>query len=56
VTFLVVITKDRQPGSFCWTIRAVERVFGPLEWIDAEAAGVDERDGYVVECAKAENA
>ena len=76
MTFVVVITKDRQPRSFRWGIRmgvnqpnelglsradshsnarrAAERVFGPLAWIDAAEAGADERNSYVVECAKVE--
>lgn len=75
MTLTVIITKDNQPRSFRWGIRAgvnqpnelglsraeanpakarraAERVFGPLEWIDAAEAGADERNSYVVECAK----
>ena len=34
--------------------RAAERMFGPLKWIDGVEAGADERNAYVVECAKVE--
>jgi hypothetical protein len=34
--------------------RAAERVFGPLTWIDAAAAGADEHNSYIVECAMIE--
>jgi hypothetical protein len=76
VTIIVVITKDRQPRSFRWTLRRgvnqpnecglsragshsntrkdVERLFGLLTWLDAVQAGVDERNGYVIECARVE--
>ncbi len=34
--------------------RDAERVFGELQWVDAENAGVDERNAYVVQVAKIE--
>lgn len=34
--------------------RAAERVFGPLAWQSAAAAGVDERNSYVVQVARVE--
>jgi hypothetical protein len=72
----VIITKDKQPRSFRWGIRAgvnqpnelglsraeanpgkarraAERLFGPLEWIDASEVA-DERNSYVIECARVE--
>lgn len=74
MTVTIVITRDRQPRSFRWSIRAgvnqpnelglsraetnqsgarraAERVFGPLQWVDAADAGVDERNAYVVQVA-----
>ena len=77
MTITIVITRDRQPRSFRWGIRAgvnqpnelglsraennlsmarraAERVFGPLHWIEASAAGVDERNAYVVQVAQVE--
>jgi len=77
MTFMAVVTKDRTPRTFRWTIRqginqpnelplsraqasasmarrAAERVFGPLIWLDAAEAGVDESNSYVVQVAKCE--
>jgi len=75
--FYVVITRDRQPGSFRWCVRTgvnqpnelglsraekhgnhakrtVERLFGPLQWMTAQEAGVDERNSYVHWVARVE--
>ena len=76
MTIIIVITKDRQPRSFRWTLRRgvnqsnecglsrsgshsntrkdVERLFGLLTWLDAVQAGVDDRNRYVIECARVE--
>ncbi|HCE10667.1 MAG TPA: hypothetical protein DEQ40_19065 [Oxalobacteraceae bacterium] len=45
---------SRAEGNLSMARRAAERVFGPLQWQDAEQAGVDERNSYIVQVAKVE--
>jgi hypothetical protein len=48
------IGPSRAESGLSMARRGAERVFGPLVWIDAEAAGRDERNQYVVQVAAVE--
>lgn len=49
-----VLGHSRAEKSSSDARRSAERIFGPLVWIEAAEAGVDERNLYVVQVARAE--